>query len=330
MSEGEISYSIEGLTEELLQLYLSSTMSRAEGGRPSIEWRFKNNPLPFCVGRIDGEVVGLSAYIQTKMRIGEETGTAIQAVDSYTPEKMRGRGIFTKLAEAYHAYAEDAGIDLVWCFPNPAAGRVWYGKLGWTDLNPAPFLVKPLRAGYLLRKLRIPFDFPLSTARDQGLEQTDVIEDWVDECWDRFVPTAEIATHRHKDYLRHRLLEGPLAASYRVVTPAQEAFVATRRADKHGGRIGYVMEAFGPETALREILASELARMRDLGTEVALAWAYPWQANYRALRRAGFFPLPERLRPVQIRHGCRPISSRSDRAKNSSVWHLSYLDSDTV
>ncbi len=107
------------------------------------------------------------------------------------------------------------------------------------------------------------------------------------------------------------------------------ALVATREAKKHGGHIAYIMEAFGQEE-IEPLLLSELGRLAANGAEIALAWAYPWSPNYRILRKAGFLPLPERLRPIHIWFGGCPKTSRAERANEVSQWYLSYLDSDTI
>lgn len=78
------------------------------------------------------------------------------------------------------------------------------------------------------------------------------------------------------------------------------------------------------------LLASELGRLRDRGVEMVLAWSYPWSANHGSLRKAGFFPLPERLRPIQIWFGSRQLSQIASPAGETRNWYLSYHDSDTV
>ncbi|MEM7670591.1 MAG: hypothetical protein AAF317_15885 [Pseudomonadota bacterium] len=331
MSTDQITIRREALTDELMALYLASTMSRGVAGREAIEWRFFHTPDPFFVGRIDGEVMGVMGYLNLDMEFDGVAGRALHAVDGFVSERARGKGLFTRFGAAYHDHAADIGADLAWGFPNPVAARVWFGRQGWTDFGTAPFLFKPLRAGYALRKLGLGVDFPLSVGRDQGLEPVVEIGDWVETCWAGFARSVRVATRRSAAYLEYRLMQGPMAPEYRVVAPAgHTAFVATRQTEKHGGRIGYVMEAFGEPDDVTGVLISETARMRSLGTEVALAWCHPWQPNYKAIRRAGFLPLPRRFRPVEILHGGRAFSPVAAPAIRPRTWYLSYLDSDTV
>jgi GNAT superfamily N-acetyltransferase len=328
----ELAISIEPISEELLAAYASSGMERGKAGRKAIEWAFGSNPAPFAVARENGAIVGISGYIQTRMQFGDTTGTAVQAVDSFVSETMRGKGIFTRLARAYDAHARESGIDLVWGFPNDNAAPAWYGKLGWHRHGQVPFLIKPLRAGFFTRKLRLPVDFPLTLARDQRLSAVSEIGDWGDALWDKVAPTVGVGTIRDRAFLQHRLFDAPQAKNYRIVAetdPQAPALVATREAEKHGGQIAYVMEALGG-AALQPLLMSELGRLAANGAEIALAWSFPWSQNYRTLRKAGFMPLPERLRPIRIWFGTFPKSAQAGRANESGQWYLSYLDSDTI
>lgn len=324
--------SIEPLSDELMDAYLASGMERGKSGRFAVDWAFGNNPAPFAVARNDGQIVGMSGYIQSRMQFGAEAGVAFQAVDSFVSESMRGKGIFTQLARAYDAHAASSGGDLVWGFPNDNAAPAWFGKLGWHRHGQVPFLIKPLRAGYFCRKFRLPLDFPLTRARDQNLPCVTEVGDWGDVLWDSVAPAVGVGTVRDRAFLNHRLFSGPQATQYRVVASPDQtepAIMATREAEKHGGRIAYVMEALGG-SSLEPLVMSELGRLATRGVELALAWSFPWSPNYRTLRKAGFVPLPERLRPIQIWFGSKPKSGLAAPADQQDQWYLSYLDSDTV
>ena len=324
--------SIEQLSDELMDAYLASGMDRGKAGRFAVECAFRNNPAPFAVARNNGQIVGISGYIQSRMQFGSETGVAFQAVDSFVSESMRGKGIFTQLARAYDAHAINSGGDLVWGFPNDNAAPAWFGKLGWHSHGQVPFLIKPLRAGFFWRKFRLPLDFPLTRARDQNLPHVTEVGEWGDALWASVAPAVSVGTVRDRAFLNHRLFNGPHAEQYRVVASPDQtapAIVATREAEKHGGRIAYMMEALGG-TSLEPLLMSELGRLASRGVELALAWSFPWSPNYRTLRKAGFVPLPERLRPIHIWFGSAPKTALASHANHELQWYLSYLDSDTV
>lgn len=324
--------SIEALSDELMDAYLASGMERGKTGRPAIEWAFGGNPAPFAVARNEGRIVGMSSYIQSQMQFGDTVGTAYQAVDSFVSETMRGKGIFTRLARAYDDHAQESGADLVWGFPNDNAAPAWFGKLGWRSHGQVPFLIKPLRLGFFARKLKLPLDFPLTRAQDQKLSPIGEVGSWGDDLWNSVSARIGVGVVRDQAFLNHRLFACPQASEYRVVAdtcPVSSAIVATRQTRKHEGSIAYVMEALG-QSSLEPLLMSELGRLTARGAEIALTWSYPWSPNYRTLRKAGFMPLPERLRPIHIWFGGTPKTDRAMRSNQFGQWFLSYLDSDTV
>ena len=327
----ELSISVEPLSDEILAAYVASGMDRAKSGRVGLEWAFQGNTKPFAVARLNGEIVGISAYIRSSVTLSGRNGVALQAVDSFVFEAARGKGVFTGLARAYERHAREEGADLVWGFPNANAAPAWFGKLSWNPLGQVPFLIKPLRAGFLLRKLRLPVDFPVSFATDQKIAPITAFGEWSDALWSSLSAGIGCGTARDRSFLSHRLLKSPSASAYRIVASEQDrgAIVATTEATKHGGHIGYLLEAMG-HSDLDGLLASEMGRLRDRGVEVVLAWSYPWSANYRSLRKAGFLPLPERLRPIQIWFGSRPLTPSGTASEEAKNWYLSYLDSDTI
>ena len=327
-----LTISIEGLSRELIDAYVLSGLERGTGGERSINWAFGSNPTPFAVAREDGRIVGMSAYILSHMKYGTVTGNGLQAVDSFVSTDMRGRGVFTKLAQAYDDHAKQSGADVVWGFPNENAAPAWFGKLGWQNHGQVPFLIKPLRAGLLLRKLGLPFDFPMSVSRDHNLVALTEIEDWADRLWENISPAIGCSVVRDREFMMHRLINAPQASEYRVVAdtnPQSASVVATREANKHGGQIAYLMEALGG-LSMAELLMSEIGRLRSRGVELILAWSFPGSLNYKTLRKAGFMPLPQRFRPIRIWFGNKPQCAVAAKAIDHSQWYLSYLDSDTV
>jgi len=324
--------SIEAASPELLQAYVTSTMERGLQGERAIKWAFGSDKNCFSIARLNGEIVGISSYIANRFTYGSETGTAFQAVDSFVSERVRGRGVFTQLAKSFDDYVSSMHGSLVWGFPNDNAAPIWFNRLSWDAHGQVPFLIKPLRAGYFLRKVGLHGDFSITTAKNQRLQAVDGIGDWADELWSKFAENIKCAAIRDRTFLRHRISDAPHAEKYRVVADIDgenSSLVVCREEVKHGGQIGYIMEAMGKRN-LSGLLVSELARMRDNGTELALAWCFPWSPNYNAYRKAGFVPLPRKLRPINIWFGGRSHSHISKNSCTKRNWYLSYLDSDTV
>ncbi|MBX3497319.1 MAG: GNAT family N-acetyltransferase [Parvibaculum sp.] len=317
----------------MLSAYERFRLQRAAQGRAGIEWLFESRSGelgPFCVARSGGEIVGLSSYVPARIKLGSQEGQAYQAVDSYTAEQVRGMGLFGRLARSYGELAERNGADVIWGFPNRNAAPAWFGRLGWCNLGQVPFLIKPLRAGYLLRRLGLSIDFRTTWMRDSGLRPIVKFDDRIDGIWERHSQQIGCAIVRDRAALEHRIFASPNRGAYRVVLEGDgndAALVVSRRERRHGAMIGYVMEAMGGKT-LADTLRSEVARLADHGAEIALAWCYPWSPNRAAFRRAGFFAFPERLRPVEFNFGAKAYSAAGLSATSKTEWYLSYLDSD--
>ncbi|MEW5423400.1 GNAT family N-acetyltransferase [Amorphus sp. 3PC139-8] len=324
---------IESLNSEICHAYSSADLSRGASGPDAIAWTFRDNPEPFSVAREAGSIVGISGYIKSRMKFGPSTGHSYQAIDSYVSPSMRGKGVFTALAQAYESHIKDRGGAAVWGFPNDNAAPAWFSKMDWRKHGQTPFMIKPLRTGYFLKKAKIDIDFPISIHKNQNLSSIDYIDDSVSEIWDRFSKGIQVSNIRDRSYLSHRLTNSPWSTEYRIVADTKNAFgaiVASRVLTKHGGRIAYIMESFG-SSSLTDLLASELGYLREEEQcDLALAWAFPWSPNYKALRKVGFFPLPERVRPISIWFGAKPLSAQAALVNDTRNWYLSYLDSDTV
>jgi hypothetical protein len=325
---------LEPLGDEIVRAYETFGLDRRRNGRRAVEWTFASGTggyCPFSVVRSRQGIIGMSAYIRARIKLGDAEGIACQAVDSYVSEAARGKGMFTKLAAAFGREAPAAGIDVIWGFPNANAAPAWFGRLGWKSHGQVPFLFKPLRAGYFFRKIGASIDFPITRHRDHNLPAATGLDESVTEVWLRFSKRIGCAIVRDEHFLRHRLFGAPHSEEYRVVveTEAEGAIVASRTVEKHGGKIGYILDAMGGK-AIRGLLCSELGRMRAAGADVALAWCFPWSPNYGAYRGAGFLPLPERLRPIEIGFGSRAYSARGAITDRRESWYLSYLDSDGI
>jgi len=310
-----------------------------------LNWRFRDNPhglAKFAIAGDPSDIAGMIALVPTRLRNALGSGMGYQAIDTAVHHSNRGQGLFIKMG----ALAQDPnrlGGDVLWGFPNANAAPGWYGRLGWTNFGPAPLLMRPLRSTFLLGrvhpKLR-SIDFPLVRAKRAASE---VYEDGAtlsadfDPFWRKVEPSLGIAVDRDGEWMRWRLVDKP-SADYRCVglkseSGELESFVALKVVNKHGGRLCYIMEALSlphRSAELADMLHAELSRASREGAEVALAWCPRGAPNYRAYRRAGFVPVPARLRPIEINFGARALRPASAAVATCDArWYVSFLDSDT-
>jgi GNAT superfamily N-acetyltransferase len=341
-----IHYAVEPFEPEIVEAYRRMFPESADHkGLAVLRWRFEESPHGpglFAVARDNGRIIGMIALVATKLRVGAELHLAYQAIDTVVDPAYRGRGVFVGLGQAAQDSANHGG-RVLWGFPNANAAPGWFGRLGWRNFGTVPFLVRPLRSGYALRKL-LPFlgriDLPLiGQARPSG-DQREIVrfDDQAGSLWNAARAGGVVGVERDAAWLNWRLMDKP-AAHYRSVGVYDskgrlEGFVSTCILAKHSGRICYVMEAMSPvekPASVGALLRDELARAAQLGAEIALAWCPANAPGREGYRRAGFLSLPDRLRPIEIHFGARAVVPEAAPAVESgSNWFISYLDSDTV
>ncbi len=212
-------------------------------------------------------------------------------------------------------------------------------------LDPVPFLLRPMRVRYVAERLRVParlipdLSIPALAPRlpaGQHLVALDPLDARAGDVWAEFSESVMVAVDREPSYLRWRLSRP--GAGYRAVGVVEGerllAFGVFRVTDKHGGRIGYVMELLHRRAnagAADAVLGAMLREMNAERTDAVLAWNLSHSPNQRAFSKAGFVPLPERLRPIELHFGVAPLHGREgEAAVDRRSWYLSYLDSDTV
>ncbi|MDX2009475.1 MAG: GNAT family N-acetyltransferase [Myxococcaceae bacterium] len=343
-------------TDEDVDLY-KATFDRNGSPRSleHLQWQFIRNPtgrlnVEFAQAEGSEKLAAIYATMPVDLRVEGEVLPACQSLDTLTDVDFRGQGLFVKMAQAVFGRAETNGDACVYGFPNGNSAHGFFERLGWTRLDPVPFMVLPLRLNYFLRRLprvgrafsRLP-GVPLAVVHAPKLpfhrEFRPILQFGpdADDIWTQFAAGIPVAVHRDQRYLNWRLVEKPRERYQRVglfENGQLRGFVAWCTKEKHGGHIGYVLELLhapsAPDVA-RSLLQFAVSEMRRSGAEVVLAWNLEHSPNHSAFRSTGFRKLPERLRPIELHVGVRPLRAPATaNIGNRLNWYLSYLDSDTV
>ena len=118
-------------------------------------WKHLENPFGeslLLVAELDGEIVGLRAFLRWGFTLGDRSLRAVRAVDTATRHDQRGKGIFSTLTKA--ALAElRTDTDLVFNTPN-GSSRPGYLKMGWQEVGRVPVWIKVRRPVAFARGLR--------------------------------------------------------------------------------------------------------------------------------------------------------------------------------
>lgn len=316
----------------------------------ALRWQYLENPtgeLFVDLAVSDQQIVSIYAVQPAFVRVRGARMVGAQSVDTLVDPDFRGRGLFTKMAGAAYQRLRKREGAFVYGFPNGNSAPGFFNKLGWSSLDPVPFLIRPLGTAFLASKLplgrwlgRLPnLRLPAGRTRlaaNQDIRPVTELGPELDALWKRFASDVMVAVDRDSQYLRWRL--GKPGEHYECLgffEGAQlVAFCAYTTVDKHGGRIGYVIELLhspGRYETGAALLVESLRRMAADEADAVLAWAFGHSPNAKAYSTTGFVPLPERLRPIELHIGVRPLDEAltgvlSDRRN----WYISYCDSDTV
>jgi GNAT superfamily N-acetyltransferase len=322
-----------------------------------LRWQYLENPakqilVDFAVaGSASGPyLAGIYATFPSVFRIHGVERVGVQSLDTLIDKRHRGKGLFIDLASQVYRRGGGDRHAFVYGFPNKSSAPGFFRKLGWVSLDPVPFLIKPLRSRFLVERAprfgsmlaRLVPDVPLSVRGPRlpahlRFSEITRFDQQTDDVWREFIGQVPVALERNHDYMNWRLRAKP-NVFYEVTGCFQDAkllgFVVHTVANKHGGRIAYVVElAYRPEAhaAAPPLLRHAIARAREDRCDAVLAWCFPHAPNYGVHKRAGFFALPERLGPIELHFGVLPFDEglRATLVRRES-WYISYCDSDTV
>jgi GNAT superfamily N-acetyltransferase len=317
----------------------------------ALRWQYFENPaeeLFVDLAVFDERIGAIYAVQPAVVRVRGARMLGAQSVDTLVDADFRGRGLFTKMAEALYQRVRERGGAFVYGFPNANSAPGFFNKLGWSSLDPVPFLVRPLRTAFVASKLplarwlrrlpdlRLPIVGPRLQVAAQELRPLTEFGPELGALWERFASDVMVAVDRSPQYLRWRLGKpGERYECFGVFEGAQlVAFCAYTTVDKHGGRIGYVIELLhdrGRHETGAALLTECLRRMAGDGADAVLAWAFGHSPNASAYSKVGFLPFPERFRPIELHIGVRPLDeSLTETLSDRRNWYISYCDSDTV
>lgn len=323
------------------------------GGHRRIEalrWQYADNPTKELLVDLAVSEERIAAIYAVQPALFTVRGSrllAVQSVDTLVDADFRGRGLFTKMAASVYERVRQRDGAFVYGFPNGSSAPGFFNKLGWLSLDPVPFLIKPLRTAFMASKVpfgdwlrRLPdLRLPVSTRRLQPGQELRPVTEFgleLDQLWSRFSSDVQVAVDRGADYLRWRLAKPGVHYESLGVYEDQRlvAFCAYTTADKHGGRIGYVIELLHDPSHAQtgaDLLAECLRRMAADGADAVLAWCFRHSPNASAYSKVGFLPLPEKLRPIELHVGVLPLDeSLTGVLSDRRNWYMSYCDSDTV
>jgi GNAT superfamily N-acetyltransferase len=243
-------------------------------------WRFRDGPAGTGVIYLswDGDVLAAHyAVTPVIMRInGQDWLTGLSGTTMTHPD-YRGRGLFPRLAQRTYAYMTEAGMGLVWGFPNALSHRGFVCNLEWVDIYEVPTF-----------RLSLQGRLSLPTPSDDVVE-SEGFDARFDRLWKRVKDGYPIITRRDRPYLQWRYVENP-AERYRILAHVEDESL-----------LGYaVFKRYQDELQIVDILAVQdtdvglglISRVAQIALEESAMsislWLNVTHPLHHALEKRGF------------------------------------------
>lgn len=358
MKENKSTYTIvegSGEDDELRRYKHCFDQNESEKDLAVLKWFHQDNPrkersIIYAIEPASRNIAAIYTYLPTEMNCMGTNIPSLQSFDTLTDHRHRGKGLFIQLASKLAERETAKGNELVFGFPNENSVNGFVKKLGFTYFGEVPFLIKPLRVSYFIKKIingrKITgkdSNCAINAEKEIDLPNTHSIKiiskfgsDY-EKLWKRVKKSIPISVNRNADYMNWRFVAKPhaeyLRYGYYEGSDLKGVIIFTLK-NKHGGKVGYIMELlFDPENkqAGKELLKFASRTLKKNKADVILSWCFAHSFNYGVYQDAGFYKFPEKIRPQKLGIIVKVLKSIFEKEilkiKN---WYISYSDSDTV
>lgn len=317
-----------------------------------LKWQFFDNPPKSCYVDIayDNEAERTAAVYAISsifFKVGNmKSVIATQSLDTMTDSSYRGKGFFTKLARNVYKTAISDGVSLVYGFPNGSSIHGFKRKLEWENLDPVPFLIKPLKSKYFTKKIKFLKFLPnlnlsirhYKPSKSFKLLVSNDFPEEVNSIWNIFSKHFQVGLVRDKNYLDWRYLSKP-NESYKIVHCYSQdqvylGYIVYVIKEKHNGKIAYIMELIF-DTNISSVgdalLKFAISDIKKNNADCILSWCMSHSPNFKTFSKRLFVNMPSKIRPIELHFGARSFDETlKPLINNRANWYLSYSDSDTV
>lgn len=343
-----------GSDEELEKYRECFLANGSEKSLQLLKWFHKKN-LPglqsiYYALTSENEIAAIYTYLPVRLKLMDQTAIAMQSFDTLTDYRHRGKGLFIKLATKLEKEESAKEIELVYGFANENSVNGFIKKLGFTYFGDVPFLIKPFRIGYFIKKALLKnknetgesnclIEAPkkLLFKNNIVIEEIKEFDTGYDKLWQKIKPHISIGINRDSAYMNWRYVEKPGENYMRYgfyKTGNLEAVIIFTLKNKHDGKIGYLMEILHAPESKKEglqLLKFGTKILKKNKADVALAWCLPNSYNYNCHEKAGFYKFPEKFRPLKLSMIVKKLNTtHENEIYNVKNWFFSYSDSDTV
>lgn len=283
-------------------------------------WRWKLKQLPTPVENVwlavhEDKPIFQYAGIPLRVRLPSGEARVMVSVDTMTAPEFQRQGLLSQVGRWTYDSWREGGVAFVIGLPNERWGSR-AAALGWQELFPLQWLVRPLRPEALIsRRLPSALNAPgllrysplgalwssfwnFSLPQDPAVQVRQVLQasEAFDRLWQNCQSEFPISNVRDSSWVHWRYLAPP-TLHYGVVLAerAREpvGYAAYRLEEQSGRQVGSIAEVFAARadvSAQSTLFGCVLRKLYAAGAEQAVTLAIPGTPLWRTLRRAGFFP----------------------------------------
>ena len=176
----------------------------------------------YAIDKKTNQIASIYTYLPLKLKCMGKIVTAMQSFDTLTDYRHRSKGLFIKLASRLEKEESLKDNELVFGFPNENSVHGFVKKLDFTYFGEVPFLIKPIRISYLVRKFlkkkernQEEINCQIDSPQEIKLNHKDSIklinkfsQDY-DRLWGKIGPQINIGTNRNAAYMNWRYIDKP-------------------------------------------------------------------------------------------------------------------------
>ena len=277
-------------------------------------WRYLENPAggPWIELAWDRDrLVAHHAVSATTLSMAGRPIPAGLSMATMTDPDYRGCGLLPLLGQRLYARLAEAGVTLVYGFPNASSHRAFVGELGWRDIYEVPTLRLPLAAA---RRLDAAPAAVCAVSRPDPR---------FDRLWERMRGRFTVWVCRDAKHLAWRFSDCP-ASNYSIAAWEERdeirGYAVVKRYQQES--LDLVDLIAENDIVARGLLAWALGEARKAALPAIATWCSPHAPWRLVLEDAGFGAGA----PVTFM-GTRVFARSASIAEASRAWGFSMLDS---
>ena len=266
------------------------------------------------------------------------------SLNSIVHSQYRRKGIFSKLVNELPDLALKEGIVTVYGVPNSNSRKAFL-KEGWKEIAQLPLLVRILKpSNYfnnILKKFLRPFDFFYKVKIKQGfrIEKYEGNFSEFKELTSKLPERILVSQNRSPRYLQWRYNDHP-TRKYNTYIIRKEskviAYIIARVTKFKGKQIGVILDFVtdgerNNEEEFLNLVKFTLLELKNKNAALSIATFPPSLLEYKILCKAGFFKIPESLKPEPLPFIVNIFDKNNQEIKkieNYDNWFFTFGDYD--